>query len=161
MVSKIGNTGFGRVLQTVGLGDPVQTEVLNTLRQIQTQLTQLQTSVNEIAQALTQASYDKWASDVIKIKDAVTDTFSKLQYIATTGDQSGLPQVLELIKGLVNDHALVSLNSDLMGEAATTGAYRAWSNLIKSKSTFWGRTSRTRCSTISATTTWSKPSSSI
>jgi Protein of unknown function (DUF1566) len=138
VVGKLSNTAFGRVLQTVGFGDPVQTEVLNTLKQIQTQLTQLQASVDQIAQALTQASYDKWASDVIKIKDAVTDTFSKMQYIATTGERSGISQVQELIKGLINDHALVTLNSDLMGEESTTGAYRAWSNLIKSKSTYWG-----------------------
>jgi Protein of unknown function (DUF1566) len=138
VVSKLGNTGFGRVLQTVGLGDPVQTQVLDTLKEIQGQLTQLQASVDQITQALTQASYDKWASDVIAIKNAVTDTFSRLQYVATSGDTSGVMQVRDLIKGLINSHALVTLNSDLMGEAATTGAYLAFSNLIKSKSTFWG-----------------------
>ena len=140
VVSKLASTAFGSVLQSVGIGDSVQADVLSSLSQIQAQLTQLQASVDQIAQALTQASYDKWASDVITIKNAVTDTFSKLKWTADSGDKSGLTQIQDTIKGLISTNALRNLNSDLTGEAATTGAYRAWSNLIKSKTTFWGAT---------------------
>ena len=141
VVSKLASTTFGSVLSSVGLGDPVQQDVLATVKQIQVQLTQLQGSVNQIAQQLTQASYEKWASEVIPIKNAVTDTYSRLQVVADSESKTGSTQVQDLIYELIKSHALVNLNSDLMGEASTTGAYRAWSNLLKSKSApFWGPT---------------------
>ena len=141
VVSKLASTTFGDVLSTVGLGDPVQQDVLATVKQIQAQLTQLQGTVDQISQQLTQASYDKWASEVIPIKNAVTDTYSRLQVVAQSRSKTGSTQVQDLIYELIKTHALVNLNSDLMGEASTTGAYRAWSNLLKSKSApFWGPT---------------------
>ena len=138
VVSKLASTGLSHVLESIGLSQVPDAAELKLLAEVQKQLNILQTSVNDISQKLDQESYDKWALQTFKIKNVVVGNMEDLRIAADNGDKALAQRVSESIQlNLTDARAMKTLHDALTGPSSTTGAYRAWSNLLKSKNPFW------------------------
>ena len=137
--SKVASTTLSHVLESIGLDEPVDAESIALLLQVQQQLDVLQKSVDAVSQQLVQVSYDQWAALIVNIKIDVQEAFKGLKYAAQTPkDKAFAKDVYVKIDKLYTDNALTKLHAYLIGQDSTTGGYRSWSNLIKSKNTvFW------------------------
>ena len=137
---KVANTGLSHVLEAIGLGEPVDAEELRLLAEIQQQVERVQNTVNDISQKLVQGSYDLWASELANIKNLILANMEDLQIAADNDDKALAARVSRSVRrDLAGAKAMQTYHDKLIGPGSTTGAYRAWSNLVKSQAvTFWG-----------------------
>lgn len=142
VAQKIGNIVLSHALEEIGIGEPTNSEIANSLGEIKQQLTELQISVDEITKNLAKQSFDQWFVPTIPIRSKVTELFSDLEFLATQNAPGGKPDVAKAkdverqLTLLADENPQTNLDTYLRGGSGT-GAYKAWSDLIRSTSPFW------------------------
>lgn len=151
-LSWLGGKGFGWALSKIGVNfddlDPaVIREILNTLNEIKTMISDLSQRMEEMYRLLsaqiTQTDYNIRIGQIDPMMNIIKSTASSLSYLAsieeTSKNRDWIATEKERIRFIIGTQLLpqaLVINDQLTGKAGAEGLIKVWSRIVKNKHRF-------------------------